>query len=558
MKATRKLLPWLIAPVILAGLVVTLSLLVFSQMETAANARKQTFMLLNDADDFVSAMKDAETGQRGFLLTGDEAFLQPYKETQGSIPSLLEKLRQRSLLSAGQKHLDAVAPLVSAKLEHMSSNIALRRNNEIDTAIADVRSGKGKRLMDAIRLEMRGFTQLYEIDLAQHDAELQSKTHLLFSIIVGASLLGLLIALLFAYLVFKQTQQRLLNLAHLETERRLALQQQTNQQLQQANASLQASEENLAVTLNSIGDAVIATDGQGRVLRLNPWAEHLTGWTQEQASGRPVEDVFHIINQESRQPATIPVQETLAHGTLHGLANHTVLIARDGREYAITDSCAPIRDRNAQVIGVVLVFRDVSEEYAAQQALADSAALIQTIVNTVADAIITFRADGGQIATLNPAAERMFGFASAELMDQKLSLLIPELDQDPDFFDDQGASKNAFNIDLGREVLGRRKDDSVFPLEIAVSAMQLGEQHYFTGVLRDLTLRKRFERSLQEKNIELQHASRMKSEFLATMSHELRTPLNAIIGFSEALQDGLLGPTSTVQHGAARIHRRYF
>jgi PAS domain S-box-containing protein len=155
------------------------------------------------------------------------------------------------------------------------------------------------------------------------------------------------------------------------------IQEETNKQLQQANFTLQVSEEKLAVTLNSIGDAVIATDAEGRVTLLNPLAEKLTGWTRAEAIGRPVDDIFHIINKETRQPAAIPVMETLAHGKIQGLANHTVLIARNGSECDIADSCAPIRDRDSQVIGAVLVFRDVTGEYASQQALRDSARVLQ-------------------------------------------------------------------------------------------------------------------------------------------------------------------------------------
>jgi signal transduction histidine kinase len=102
-------------------------------------------------------------------------------------------------------------------------------------------------------------------------------------------------------------------------------------------------------------------------------------------------------------------------------------------------------------------------------------------------------------------------------------------------------------IGIGREVVGRRKNGETFPMELAVSEVQTGGRRLFTGIVRDITERNRIERSLQEKSIELEHANRMKSEFLATMSHELRTPLNAIIGFSEALMDGLIGPMSDTQ-----------
>ncbi len=154
-----------------------------------------------------------------------------------------------------------------------------------------------------------------------------------------------------------------------ERQHLLEIQEETNKQLQQTNLTLQVSEERLAVTLNSIGDAVIATDAEARVTLLNPLAEQLTGWTRAEAIGRPVDEVFHIINQETRQPAIIPVMETLVHGTIQGLANHTVLISSDGSECAIADSCAPIRDRDDQVIGAVLVFRDVTEEYTVQQTM---------------------------------------------------------------------------------------------------------------------------------------------------------------------------------------------
>ncbi|GAB4564622.1 MAG: PAS domain S-box protein [Rhizobacter sp.] len=289
-----------------------------------------------------------------------------------------------------------------------------------------------------------------------------------------------------------------------EKQRLLAVQEETHQQLLQANFTLQLSEEKLAVTLNSIGDGVIATDAQARVTLLNPLAEQLTGWSQAQAAGRDVSEIFRIVSKETRLPAAIPVIETLAKGTIQGMANHTVLVARDGSECDIADSCAPIRDRNGQVIGAVLVFRDVTGEYAAQQALRDSSALIQTVLNTVVDGIITVRAREGIVETVNPAAERMFGFSAAELIGQSLGSLIPELNQDGRTdklsldFRDYGASDEARASGLGREVQGRRKDGSLFPIEMAVSEMSLGGQRYATGILRDITARKQAEAALLE------------------------------------------------------------
>jgi len=154
-----------------------------------------------------------------------------------------------------------------------------------------------------------------------------------------------------------------------EKQRLLEIQEQTNRQLQLANHTLLLSEEKLTVTLKSIGDAVITTDALGYVTLINPLAERLTGYAPPQAIGRPVDKVLHIVNKETRERSRAPVMEILAHGVSKGLANHTVLIALDGSEHDIADSCAPICDRDGQVLGAVLVFRDVTDEYAAQQAL---------------------------------------------------------------------------------------------------------------------------------------------------------------------------------------------
>jgi len=348
-----------------------------------------------------------------------------------------------------------------------------------------------------------------------------------------------------------------------ESERQhlLDIQEQTNQRLQQTNDTLRESEEKLAVTLNSIGDAVIATDANACVTLLNPLAQRLSGWTLARALGRQVSDIFHIVNKETRREATIPVLETLAHGTIQGLANHTVLIAHDGSECDIADSCAPIRDRDGRVIGAVLVFRDVTGEYAAQQALRDSTALIQAIFNTAADGIITLHANGDIIEKVNRATERMFGYDASELIGQDFSLLIPELARGQNHgnatLEHYSASDEARASGLGREVTGQRKDGSQFPMEIAASEMWLGGQRYFTGVLRDSTARKRVEaeralldRALQDNNAALEHAksvaekaNQAKSDFLSSMSHELRTPLNAILGFAQLMESASPAPS---------------
>ena len=184
----------------------------------------------------------------------------------------------------------------------------MRQNGDMTRVLAGISSGEGKRLMDTIRAEMGRFLTFEEAALVQHEAEFQANLRRLYAIIVTTSLLTLLFAISFAYLIYLKTQQRLKNLVHLETQHLLVIQEETNGQLQKANVTLQESEEKLAVTLNSIGDGVIATDADGRLTLLNPVAEELTGWTQAEAAGRTVDEVFHFINQHTRLPATIPVR----------------------------------------------------------------------------------------------------------------------------------------------------------------------------------------------------------------------------------------------------------
>ena len=119
-------------------------------------------------------------------------------------------------------------------------------------------------------------------------------------------------------------------------------------------------------TLESIGDAVIATDVHGRVEFMNPIAEHLTGWRQNDASGRKCDEVFRIVNEDTRRTIENPVTRVLAEGTIVGLANHTILISANGTERPIDDSGAPIRSRDGRIVGVVLVFRDVTDRRRAE------------------------------------------------------------------------------------------------------------------------------------------------------------------------------------------------
>ena len=559
LNTSNKTTAWLAGAILLVGLGVTVSFWTFWQIEENSAVRKHTNAVLDGANKLLSELKDAETSERGYLLTGDDAFLEPYLKVRDHISGDLKKLRQLTLDGAAQKHLDAMAPLTAAKLSHMAQVIEMRRNHDVIAPLAVVRSGQGKRLMDSIRAEMSGFIQLEQGLLAQREAEFEASMRRLFSIIVAVSLFTLLVAVAFAYWIYRESQQRIKNLVHLETQHLLEIQEETNQRLQRINTTLQVSEEKLAVTLNSIGDAVIATDAQGRVTLLNPLAEQLTGWTQAAANGRPVIDIFHIINQETRLPSAVPVLHTLAHGTIQGIANHTLLIARDGSERAIADSCAPIRDRDGQVIGAVLVFRDVTGEYATQKALQDQQFYTRSLIESNIDALMTTD-PSGIITDVNQQMEVLTGCQRDELIGSPFK----------NYFTDPQQAEAAIQRVLTEdkvsdyELTARHKHDR----ETAVSCNATtfhdrdGKLQGVFAAARDVTERKRLDQVLLNKNAELERAKAVaeqanlaKSYFLSSMSHELRTPLNAILGFAQLLEAGTPPPTAAQNARLQQITR---
>jgi PAS domain S-box-containing protein len=282
---------------------------------------------------------------------------------------------------------------------------------------------------------------------------------------------------------------------------------------QRAERELAAERERLRITLASIGDAVISTDALGRVQYLNAVAEALTGWTQAEAAGRPLPDVFHIVNEYTRQPAEDPALKALREGMAVGLANHSLLIARDGTERSIDDSAAPMLDESGVAVGVVLVFRDVTEQRGAEEAQARLAA----IVESSEDAIVS-KSLRGIIRTWNAGAERLFGYTAEEAVGQPITLLIP-----PDRLDEE-------EVILARVARGERiehyetvrvtKDGRRLHISLTVSPVRDVEGRVIgaSKIARDVTERKAVEEALRE-------ADRRKDEFLALLAHELRSPL---------------------------------
>ncbi|HEY8537064.1 MAG TPA: PAS domain S-box protein [Vicinamibacterales bacterium] len=196
-----------------------------------------------------------------------------------------------------------------------------------------------------------------------------------------------------------------------------------------AVAELAAQREWFRITLGSIGDGVVACEPDGSVSYLNEAAERLTGWTSDEAQGHPLTDVFRIVNEKTRVPVTNPVARVMRTGQIVGLANHTLLISRDGREHPIADSAAPIRNASGQLIGVVMVFRDVSDERRAEEALEEQREWLETTLQSIGDAVIATDVQG-RVVFINPVAEQLTGYSAAEARGRPCAEVFRILDEE--------------------------------------------------------------------------------------------------------------------------------
>ncbi|MEI6089935.1 MAG: PAS domain S-box protein [bacterium] len=158
----------------------------------------------------------------------------------------------------------------------------------------------------------------------------------------------------------------------------------------ESEAMLFVEKERLSVTLKSIGDAVITTDTESKITFMNPIAENLTGWILDDAVGKPLSEVFNIVNQQTREKSICPVERVLEFGLIVGLANHTALISKDGSEYIIADSASPIKDKDGIIFGVVLVFHDDTEKHKAENELRESEERFRLIDNSSLDLIYSY------------------------------------------------------------------------------------------------------------------------------------------------------------------------
>lgn len=260
----------------------------------------------------------------------------------------------------------------------------------------------------------------------------------------------------------------------------------------QVESDLRASEESLATTFGSIGDAVIATDDNGRVVRMNRVAEQFTGWPEEEAKGKALDEIFVIINEYTRDPVENPVAKVLATGIIVGLANHTALIARDGSEMPIADSGAPIIDkRTGAVMGVVLVFRDVSAERAAEEALRQSEKKFSMAFHSNPTWMTISTLEAGRYLDANETFLRESGYTREEVIGHTSTKLGIWPDENERFAIMETIRKGG--VIRNHEVKRRTKDGRIVTVLWSADLMDLDDEQCIISASLDITDRKQLE-----------------------------------------------------------------
>ncbi|GAA4017046.1 PAS domain-containing protein [Actimicrobium antarcticum] len=366
-----------ISPVLISSLALVFALVVAGMWGTFYSATllrknvaavEHTDQVFMELESILSTLKDAETGQRGYLLTGKREYLNPYASAVTVLQKKLDALGKLTIDNAvQQKRLRGVRVMTSTKLGELAASITLFDRKGFDAARAIVLLGAGKDVMESLRsaIDVMQAEETTQRLLRQEVAGTNYQRLIMLDFAIGGAALSAILAFLFMLrrYVTSRDERELLCHNYLQT------------------------------TLASIGDAVITTDGDGNVTNMNAVAETLTGWTQASAAGKPLLSVFRAISASSGHTVDYPALRALRDAPVTRYADDTVLIAKNGTETAIEDCSVAISGQSED--GLALVFRDVAERRRQISQLADSEQQFRELAESIPHLCFMANPDGG-------------------------------------------------------------------------------------------------------------------------------------------------------------------
>lgn len=423
----------------------------------------------------MSNLQDVETGQRGYVITGDPMFLTPYDEARARLATNVQGVR--SLINdnqAQQRRLDALLSKIDSRVAFAATNIETRRTRGFAAAQAEVLSGAGREQMDAIRNDVAQMEQVELTVLREREEDAARRHRVATSTNLFASAVGLTLLGCAWWLVKRDGRTR-----------------------HQAALALHEQREWYRTTLSSIGDGVIATDDRGTVAFMNRVAENLTGWQERDAIGTEITSVFPLVNARTREAVDNPVTRVLTTGEPAVLATHTALVGRDGTERLIDDTAAPIKRKAGPLVGVVLVFRDVTAQRRTAVALAESEERFRQVAMMTGEWVWEQEPSGRYLYS-NGTVKALLGYEPSEMVGRHYSeLFVPSQNQlaEPRVPDHLAGRERFFRVIRhyrrrdGREVIVESNGEPVFDADGAIVKWR--------GVDRDVTEQVRHEERLK-------------------------------------------------------------
>jgi hypothetical protein len=499
-----------------AAITIVIAIAVYSKMDAeafreAADGANRSRAVMERCQRVFSLLRDAESGHRSYLLTGDARYLEAYN---GTLPKLNQGLQELAVTPGpAAPNLARFAVLIRAKLDELAQNILVRQRGGAAAAMEIIHADSGKQSMDELRALSE---QIVEDEYPRLEGWRASAMHhgyqTRFLVQIGA--IGLALMLFLA--------NRRIN--HL-----LRSQQKLIEDLDATRDREARGRAALATTLRSIGDAVITTDGLGRVQFVNPIAEALTGWTGADAEGRPLTEVFRTEDEATRRPAEDLTARVLREDAVVGLANHTILIARDGREIPIDDSAAPIHDEPGKIAGVVLVFRDVTLRRRSQRQLEDSESRYRLLFEANPAPMWVYDSSTLAFLAVNGAAIAHYGYSREEFLRMTLRDIRPPEDVPLLLADTRIPTTDLHTDGPWRH---RKKDGSLIFVEISAHPIRFGSVNAVLVMASDITER----RGLEE---QLRQAQKLEAvgQLAGGIAHDFNNLLTVIEGYAEMIRN---------------------